>query len=161
MNYGKIQKISLKKNVIYMYTILTWWYIKYIFNIFSSYSKFEGHTRGLALSSIWYTYKCIGRFKVHCQLSVTMWRAVSLLVWFCGGLLFVAGDISELEILRDKPPIRIGAFNIQIFGKTKFSKPEVVQELIKVRRVFLLLIFQVNQWRYRSNVLFLDSSSVC
>ena len=73
----------------------------------------------------------------------------------------MAGDISELEILRDKSPIRIGAFNIQIFGKTKFSKPDVVQELIKVRRVFLLLIFQVNQWRYRSNVLFLDSSSVC
>ncbi|XP_078331806.1 deoxyribonuclease-1-like [Crassostrea virginica] len=71
-----------------------------------------------------------------------MWRAVSLLVWLCGSLLFVAGDISELEILRDKPPIRIGSFNIQIFGKTKFGKPEVVQELIKILSRYDIVFIQ-------------------
>lgn len=54
-----------------------------------------------------------------------------LLLW--GGLLTVWGDVSELDGLRDQPPIRIGAFNIQIFGKNKFNDPGVVPELVKVR----------------------------
>lgn len=56
---------------------------------------------------------------------------VPLLLWV--GLLTVQGDVSELDGLRDQPPIRIGAFNIQIFGKNKFNDPGVVPELVKVR----------------------------
>ena len=77
MNDGKILKINLKKKFhLHKYNSNMVIYIQNIFNIFSSYSKLEGHTRGLAtLSSIWYTYKCIGRFK----------KFIANCLWLCGG----------------------------------------------------------------------------
>jgi hypothetical protein len=59
-----------------------------------------------------------------------MWKLTGVVLYL--GLLAVEGSLSELDALKDLPPIRIGAFNIQIFGETKFNKPGVAQELIKV-----------------------------
>lgn len=69
---------------------------------------------------------------------------VPLLLWV--GLLTVRGDVSELDGLRDQPPIRIGAFNIQIFGKNKFNDPGVVPELVKVRLCGMF----IQQWMHKS-----------
>lgn len=57
-----------------------------------------------------------------------------------------AGGVSELDGLRDQPPIRIGAFNIQIFGKNKFNDPGVVPELVKVRLCGMF----IQQWMHKS-----------
>uniref|UniRef100_A0A8W8N2A0 Endonuclease/exonuclease/phosphatase domain-containing protein n=1 Tax=Magallana gigas TaxID=29159 RepID=A0A8W8N2A0_MAGGI len=65
---------------------------------------------------------------------------VPLLLWV--GLLTVRGDVSELDGLRDQPPIRIGAFNIQIFGKNKFNDPGVVPELVKILSRYDIVLVQ-------------------
>lgn len=61
---------------------------------------------------------------------------------FCCGLLVVQGDISELNSFKDQDPIRIGAFNIQIFGETKFEKPEVAKELVKILSRYDIVLVQ-------------------
>ena len=53
---------------------------------------------------------------------------VFLAVVFTG----VEGGVSELDSYMDKRPIKIGAFNIQIFGETTYLKEDVRRELIKV-----------------------------
>ena len=37
-----------------------------------------------------------------------------------------------ISVQADTDQLRIGAFNIQVFGKTKFGKTEVVETLTKV-----------------------------
>ncbi|XP_048780026.1 deoxyribonuclease-1-like isoform X2 [Ostrea edulis] len=69
-----------------------------------------------------------------------MWRITCVVLYF--GLLAVEGSLSELDDLKDRPPIRIGAFNIQIFGETKFNKPGVVQELIKILSRYDIVLVQ-------------------
>ena len=53
---------------------------------------------------------------------------VFLAVVFSG----VEGGVSELDSYMDRRPIKIGAFNIQIFGETTYLKEDVRRELIKV-----------------------------
>lgn len=60
-------------------------------------------------------------------------RLVSFVALLCS-LAHVEGDLSELDIFNDVQPLRIGAFNIQIFGETTYLKSEVRNELIKVNR---------------------------
>lgn len=72
-------------------------------------------------------YRC----RKRCELR-TM-RLVTFVALLCG-LAHVKGDISELDIFKDVQPLRIGAFNIQIFGETTFMKSEVRHELIKVNQ---------------------------
>lgn len=60
-------------------------------------------------------------------------RLVTFVALLCG-LAHVEGDISELDSFKDVQPLRIGAFNIQIFGETTYMKSEVRHELIKVNR---------------------------
>lgn len=82
---------------------------------------------------------------------LTMGRGTLVLLLLWGGLLTVRGNVSELGSLRDQPPIRIGAFNIQIFGKNKFNVPGVVPELVKVRLCGMF----IQQWMHvlETNVL--------
>ena len=41
-----------------------------------------------------------------------------------------------------KPALLVGAFNIQIFGKSKMSKPEVAQTLVAILRRYDLVLIQ-------------------
>ena len=46
------------------------------------------------------------------------------------GISTIHGEILSSIV---KEPLRIGAFNIQVFGVTKFGKPDIVQHIIEVR----------------------------
>ena len=59
-------------------------------------------------------------------------RVVLAGVFLAGVLSGVEGGVSELDSYMDKRPIKIGAFNIQIFGETTYLKEDVRRELIKV-----------------------------
>ncbi len=39
-------------------------------------------------------------------------------------------------------PIKVGAFNIQIFGETKRNKPEVMEQLVKIAQEFDIMLVQ-------------------
>lgn len=51
---------------------------------------------------------------------------IFLLHWAAGAVAVTAGEGDGV--------LTLSAFNIQIFGVTKFDKPKVVSELSKVRR---------------------------
>ena len=52
--------------------------------------------------------------------------------------------ISDLDQLNDNETLRLGAFNIQVFGKSKAAKPEVMEVLGKIIRTYCLsnLVFR-------------------
>ena len=54
------------------------------------------------------------------------WSMVFLLHWAAGAAAVTAGEGTGV--------LTLAAFNIEIFGVTKFGKPEVVNELSKVRQ---------------------------
>lgn len=68
-------------------------------------------------------------------------RLVSFVALLCG-LAHVEGDLSELDIFNDVQPLRIGAFNIQIFGETTYLKSEVRNELIKILSRYDIVLIQ-------------------
>ena len=45
------------------------------------------------------------------------------------GISSVHGDILSSIV---KEPLRLGAFNIKVFGATKFGKPDIVEHIIEV-----------------------------
>ena len=51
-------------------------------------------------------------------------------------------DISDLNQLNDNETLRLGAFNIQIFGKSKAAKPEVMEVLGKIIRTYDVVAIQ-------------------
>jgi endonuclease/exonuclease/phosphatase family metal-dependent hydrolase len=50
--------------------------------------------------------------------------------------------ISDLDQLNDSETLRLGAFNIQIFGKSKAAKPEVMEVLGKIIRTYDVVAIQ-------------------
>ncbi|NOQ29377.1 MAG: endonuclease [Methanosarcinales archaeon] len=50
--------------------------------------------------------------------------------------------ISDINRLNDNETLRLGAFNIQVFGKSKASKPEVMEVLGKIIRTYDLVAIQ-------------------
>ena len=46
------------------------------------------------------------------------------------------------DVVNENETLRIGAFNIQVFGKTKASKPEVMDELGKIIRTYDIVAIQ-------------------
>lgn len=79
-------------------------------------------------------------------------RLVTFVALLCG-LVHVKGGISELDIFNDVQPLRIGAFNIQIFGETTFMKSEVRHELI----IMFEFIFEPGQTKtpFKLSILYL------
>lgn len=73
---------------------------------------------------------------------------VILVVALCG--LYVASHPGLLDIFQEPTPspvtgettIKVAAFNIQVFGKTKREKPEVMDVLTKVAREFDVILVQ-------------------
>jgi hypothetical protein len=59
----------------------------------------------------------------------SVWIVIPLLC-FCG---FKAASIPAVA----EPPLRICAFNIQVFGLTKMKNTEVVSVLVKVSEIFI------------------------
>ena len=55
---------------------------------------------------------------------------------------FPEDDISDLNQLNDDKTLRLGAFNIQVFGTTKASKPEVMEVLGKIIRTYDIVAIQ-------------------
>jgi len=51
-------------------------------------------------------------------------------------------DISDLNQLNDDETLRLGAFNIQVFGKSKAAKPEVMDVLGKIIRTYDVVAIQ-------------------
>ncbi|MHC1575290.1 MAG: exonuclease/endonuclease/phosphatase family protein [Candidatus Methanogasteraceae archaeon] len=50
--------------------------------------------------------------------------------------------VSDLDQLNDSETLRLGAFNIQIFGKSKAAKPEVMEVLGKIIRTYDIVAIQ-------------------
>ena len=65
-------------------------------------------------------------------------------------LLAVIVSLSVSMVLSEG--FKIAAFNVQIFGKTKAGKPEVMESLVKVRMFSFLslfeVIYQISQYTY-------------
>ena len=55
---------------------------------------------------------------------------------------FPEDGISDLDQLNDNETLRLGAFNIQIFGKSKAAKPEVMEVLGKIIRTYDIVAIQ-------------------
>ena len=55
---------------------------------------------------------------------------------------FPEEGISDLNQLNENETLRLGAFNIQIFGTTKASKPEVMEVLGKIIRTYDVVAIQ-------------------
>ncbi|XP_066304115.1 deoxyribonuclease-1-like [Branchiostoma lanceolatum] len=62
----------------------------------------------------------------------------------CYGLVspFSVVDEEDLMKLKSGPPLKIAAFNVQVFGLRKMSKPEVVETLIKIIRRYDIIAIQ-------------------
>ena len=54
-------------------------------------------------------------------------------------LLFNIFIIAAVELAAEAQNIRIGAFNIQVFGRTKAGKPEVMSVLAKVSNAIFIV----------------------
>nr|QNO48468.1 hypothetical protein DBMLIPLO_00020 [Methanosarcinales archaeon ANME-2c ERB4] len=55
---------------------------------------------------------------------------------------FPEDGISDIDQFNDNETLRMGAFNIQVFGKSKASKPEVMEVLGKIIRTYDLVAIQ-------------------
>ncbi len=55
---------------------------------------------------------------------------------------FPEDGISDLNRLNDNETLRLGAFNIQVFGKSKASKPDVMEVLGKIIRTYDVVAIQ-------------------
>ncbi|PAA51630.1 hypothetical protein BOX15_Mlig032793g2 [Macrostomum lignano] len=84
-------------------------------------------------------------------------RFLLLLITACGAFAAVARQPAvELPELS-QAPIRIGSFNIQVFGVTKMSKPHVVNILLKtLERYDLVFIMEIRDATGRAIVSLLD-----
>jgi len=51
-------------------------------------------------------------------------------------------SIPDINQLNEEETLRVGAFNIQVFGKTKASKPEVMDVLGKIIRTYDVVAIQ-------------------
>ena len=68
----------------------------------------------------------------YVQMATGMKRVVLAGVFLAVVFPGVEGGVSELDSYMDRRPIKIAAFNIQIFGETTYLKEGVRRELIKV-----------------------------
>ncbi|XP_072019738.1 deoxyribonuclease-1-like [Amphiura filiformis] len=57
-------------------------------------------------------------------------------------LIFIGSASSEPLSSLIKKPLRIGAFNIQVFGATKFGKSEVVERIVRIIKRYDILLVQ-------------------
>ncbi|XP_022325780.2 deoxyribonuclease-1-like [Crassostrea virginica] len=71
-----------------------------------------------------------------------MKRVVLAGIFLAGLFSGVEGGVSELDSYIDKRPIKIGAFNIQIFGETTYLKEDVRRELIKILSRYDIVLVQ-------------------
>jgi len=55
---------------------------------------------------------------------------------------FPEDGISDINRLNDNETLRLGAFNIQVFGKSKAAKPEVMEVLGKIIRTYDVVAIQ-------------------
>ena len=62
---------------------------------------------------------------------------ISLFATFVA-ILVLLGSSTALDL--DPKPLKLAAFNVRILGQTKMSKPEVVDAIVKVSKIYVLRI---------------------
>lgn len=56
--------------------------------------------------------------------------------------LFLQGWLSHQSPINAKSTLKIGAFNIQVFGQSKMGKPDVVAVLKDVSKIIILILLE-------------------
>ncbi|XP_019635370.1 PREDICTED: deoxyribonuclease-1-like [Branchiostoma belcheri] len=60
----------------------------------------------------------------------------------CYGLVSPFAVVHKTDLMKGGPPLKIAAFNVQVFGLKKFSKEEVTKTLVKIIRRYDIIAIQ-------------------